>query len=295
VSVRSASETVILESEELSVSILAERGGKITSLFDRGRAREWLISADHELRGPADESTIYDEGDLCGWDEMVPTITSCRLPGTDIELADHGELWRGSWDVVAESPTSITMRAARDLGYSFERTVTLEGSAVVVDYRVIATGERTLELLWAAHPFVALRADTRLTIEGADEFIEVTAVGEQERYEWPDDGLVVAEAITPLTGRKLFAHACAERVAASFTDADGAKLTWSWSSSDVAWLGLWLDNASLSRHVVAVVEPTNASDDSLEVASSRNQSWVLAPGEERRWRLSVVVSSELAR
>jgi galactose mutarotase-like enzyme len=295
VSVLSASATVVLESEELSVSILAERGGKITSLFDRGRAREWLISPDHELRGPADESTIYDEGDLCGWDEMLPTITPCRLPGTDIELADHGELWRGSWDVIAQSPTSVTMRASRDLGFTFERTLTLEGAALVVDYRVIATGGQTLELLWAAHPFVALRADTRLTVAGADEFMKVTAAGEQERYEWPADGLIVAKAIAHLTGRKLFAHARAERVVASFTDADGARLTWSWTSNDAPWLGLWLDNASLSRHVVAVIEPTNAGDDSLEAASSRNQSWVLAAHEERRWGLRVSVSSELAR
>jgi hypothetical protein len=91
------------------------------------------------------------------------------------------------------------------------------------------------------------------------------------------------EGIAPTTGRKLFARARAERVIASFTDEDGARITWSWASSDAPWL--WLDNASLSPHVVAVIEPSNAGDDSLEVASSRNQSWVLAPHEERRWRL----------
>jgi galactose mutarotase-like enzyme len=287
------SATIVLESEELSVSILAERGGKITSLFDRAREREWLVLADHELSGPADESTSYDEGDLCGWDEMLPTITACFLPGTDIELADHGDVWRGSWEVVEASATSVIMRTSHDLGYCFKRTVTLEGPALVVDYLVTATGERTLELLWAAHPFVALRPDTRLTLEGVGEFIEVTANGERERFEWPDDGLVVGQAIAPSTGRKLFAPARAEQIVALLTDANGARLTWSWTD-EAPWLGLWLDNASLSRHVVAVIEPTNASDDSLEVASSRNQSWVLSPGEERRWRLCVSVSSELA-
>jgi hypothetical protein len=286
------SATIVLQSEELSVSMLAARGGKITSLFDRRRAREWLISADVELNGPVDDSTAYDHGDLCGWDEMMPTITACRLPGTDVELADHGDLWRGSWEVSAGSTNSVTMRATRDLGYCFERTVTLDGPTLVVDYRVAATGARTLELLWAAHPFVALRHDTRLDVEGVDEFVEVIADGEAERFEWPKDGLVVADALAPRTGRKLFARACTERVVASLSDADGACLAWSWASKDAPWLGLWLDNASLSRHVVAVIEPTNASDDSLDVASLRNESWVLAPGEERRWRLCASVSSE---
>jgi hypothetical protein len=285
---------VVLQSEELSIAVLAERGGKIISLFDRARAREWLVVADHDLSGPADGSKTYDEGDLCGWDEMLPTITACRLPGTDIELPDHGELWRGSWDLVAESSTSVTMCISSDLGYTFERTITLEGAALVVDYRALATGTRTLELLWAAHPFVALRPDTRLVVEGADEFIEVTASGERAPFEWPVDGLVVEEVIAPLSGRKLFARASEERVSVSFIDTDGATLAWSWSSSDAPWLGLWLDNASLSEHVVAAVEPTNAGDDSLEVASSADQSWVLAPHEERRWRLYVSVLSELA-
>jgi hypothetical protein len=295
VSLRSASATIVLETEELSVSILAERGGKVTSLLDRARAREWLVLADHELSGSADDSMLYDEGDLCGWDEMMPTITPCRLPGTDIELPEHGELWRGAWEVLDESPTSVTMRAERDLGYSFERTLTLDGATLVCDYRVVATGERTLELLWAAHPFVALRPETRLTIEGVDEFIDVTTEGERVLVEWPDDGFVVAAAMVPSTGRKLFARACAQRVDASLTDADGAWLTWSWASSDAPWLGLWLDHGSLSRHVVAVIEPTNADDDSLEVASRSKQSWVLAPRDERRWRLCARVSSEHAR
>jgi hypothetical protein len=294
VSVHSTSATTVLTSAALSVSILAERGGKITSLFDHARGREWLVSADRELSGPADESTIYDEGDLCGWDEMLPTITACRLPGTDIELADHGDLWRGSWDVVAESPASVTMRASRDLGFSFERTVTLEGAALVIDYRLVATGSRTLELLWAAHPFIALRPNTRLVVYGVGEFIEVTATGERVPFDWPADGLVVAVSIAPSTGRKFFARACAGQVGATLIDSDGSTLNWSWPSTDAPWIGLWLDHASLSRHLVAVIEPTNAGDDSLEEASSHHQSWVLAPEEERRWRLRVSVASELA-
>lgn len=291
-SLRSASATIVLETEELSVSILAERGGKVTSLYDRVRDREWLVSADHELGGPADESTPYDRGDLCGWDEMMPTITPCHLPGTDLELPDHGELWRGSWEILAQSSTSATMRAKRGLGYWFERTVALDGAALDVDYRVVATGERTLELLWATHPFVALRPETRLAVRGLDEISEIRADAEQVPFEWPTDGLVVADAIASSTGRKLFARACADRVEASLTDADGSRLTWSWASRDAPWLGLWLDHGSLSRHVTAVIEPTNADDDSLEVASRRGLSWVLRPREERRWRLRACVSGD---
>ncbi len=284
---------MVLETPELSLSILAERGGKITSLFDRVHGREWLIAAEHQLRGPADEATIYDEGDLCGWDEMLPTIAPCRLPGTEIELADHGDLWRGAWDLVAASPSSIATRVTRELGYCFERTLSVEGASLLVDYRVTATGPRTLELLWAAHPFVALRPDTRLLVEGVSGFVEMTANGEQVPYDWPDNGVVVSDAIAPSTGRKIFARAHAERVSALLVDPSGATLTWSWASSDAPWLGLWLDHCSLSAHLVAVVEPTNAGDDSLEVASSRRQSWVLAPHEERRWQVRVSVSSDL--
>jgi len=279
---------IVLETEGVRVELLAHRGGKITSLFDARRGREWLVQAERELEGAPDTSIPYDEGDLCGWDEMMPTIEACRLPGTDRVLADHGELWRTTWEVSSRTATSVTTVVQSDLGYRFERTLTLEESVLVVDYRVIGTSAGPVEYLWAAHPFLSLLPDTRLYLDGAADVTEARDGGAQ-RVDWPLDGLRVAKDIERGTGRKLFARATEESVMASLVDGDGARLTWCWSATGAPWLGLWLDHASLSRHLVAAIEPTTCGEDSLDVASVRGQSMAIAPGEVRRWRICVEV------
>ncbi|MGA7834657.1 MAG: hypothetical protein WCA31_05565 [Acidimicrobiales bacterium] len=285
---QSESSLIVLETDDVRVELLARRGGKITSLFDTSRGREWLVQAERELAGAPDTTVPYDEGDLCGWDEMMPTIEACRLPGTDRVLPDHGELWRTPWEVSGRTASSVTTVVRSDLGYRFERTLTLDANVLTVDYCVVGTGAGPVEYLWAAHPFVVLAPDTRLYLDGAHDVTEAGDDGTQ-RIEWPVDGFRVAKNVEEGSGRKLFARATEDSVGVSLVDEDGARLTWRWSASDAPWLGLWLDHASLSRHLVAAIEPTTSGEDSLEVSSLRGQSMTIAPEEVRQWRISVEV------
>ena len=272
----------------MSVTVVPERGGKVTSLFDRVNRREWLVQADHELVGPADADLPYDEGDLCGWDEMMPTISACRYPGTELVLSDHGELWQRPWTVVTHSTNSIVMAVTGSLDYQFERAISLEGERITVHYRVVA-GAQGLNFLWAAHPFFALGSTTRVSVDGLSGFLEVRSDGGRTDFVWPDDGLTIAQAVAPHRDKKLFARVASDDAEVVLRDPEGPSLAWRWSRADAPWLGVWLDRASLSGHLVAAIEPTNAGDDSLEVAASSGDSWTLAHGEEKRWSISITL------
>jgi hypothetical protein len=272
--------------EHISLSILPERGGKIVSLFDRRARREWLVAPERELGGPADASIPYDEGDLCGWDEMMPTIAACRYPQSRRDLPDHGELWQKSWRVVAQSEDSLVTSVTGDLGYQLEREIHLGTRGVRVDY-LVGAGCDGLEFLWAAHPFFALRSGTRMKFEGFGDFVGDQGDEVAPHGPWPTDEPTIADILAPGLDRKVFAPALAQRVSASLHDPSGAWVRCEWESSDAPWLGLWLDRASLSSHQTAVIEPTGASSDSLEVAARLGQSWKLAPGESRRWSIAI--------
>jgi hypothetical protein len=242
------------------------------------------------LVGPANADVAYDQGDLCGWDEMMPTIAACRYPGSGLALADHGELWQRPWTVVAHSSNSISTTVSGSLGYDFERVISLEAERVNVDYRVVAKADG-LNFLWAAHPFLAVGPDTGVHVDGVSGFCEVHNDGGRTSFNWPHDGLTIGEALAPDTDKKFFARASSDHVAVVLRDAEGPSLTWCWSKEDAPWLGVWLDRASLSSHLVAAIEPTNASDDSLEVAASRGESWALVGGEQRCWSISITVGA----
>lgn len=284
-----------LEAEGIALTMMPERGGKITSLVDTDRGREWLEQADGTLVGPADVEKSFDEGDMSGWDEMMPTISACRYPGATLELPDHGELWRVPWEVTRQSSSSVSTRVnGKVLPYLFERTLTLDNRRVRVEYRV-STSDDDLRFLWAAHPLFALQPGTKVVVDnGSSSFEQVHDDGARTSVSWPDSGVVIADVSDAGQGQKFFTRALSEIVVASLTDPDGTQLTLDWRGSQIPWTGLWLDNCSLSRRPVAAIEPTSAPDDSLEAASLAGQSWMVSPGLAKHWSFELSVSDSRA-
>lgn len=281
-----------ISTEEIVVSLTPERGGKITSLVHRRTGREWLESSGAPLEGPVDAEVLFDDGDMCGWDEMMPTIESCRYPGSTIELADHGELWRQAWTVAASDAASITT-VVRDavLGYRLERTLRVEGPVLSVAYQVTSETDVTRFLLWAAHPLFTHRPETRVVLSGLD-------VGKDEAAEpigaWLNKG-VCLDDFARGESQKLFARVTSEEASASLVDADGTQLTMRWRQSDAPFLGVWLDNCSFSRHPVIALEPTNAGVDALDVAISTpglGALWCLEPEEIRSWQVEIELGGD---
>jgi hypothetical protein len=281
-----------LEAEGIALSMMPERGGKITSLVDTDRGREWLEQAADVLVGPADVQKSFDEGDMSGWDEMMPTISACRYPGATLELPDHGELWRVPWEVTRQSPSSVSTRVqGQALPYIFERTLTLDPRRVRVEYRVSTSGDGELTFLWAAHPLFTLHSGTKVAVDsGSSSFEQVHEDGTRTPVTWPASGVVIADVAGAGQGQKFFTRALIESVGVSLTDPDGAQLTLNWQRSQIPWTGLWLDNCSLSRRPVAAIEPTGASDDSLEASSFAGKSWTVSLGLAKYWNIELSVS-----
>ena len=280
---------IYLEAEGIALTMMPERGGKITSLFDTDHDREWLERSDHVLVGPADVEKSFDEGDMCGWDEMLPTISPCHYPGADLELLDHGELWRVAWDVTQQSSNAVSTRAqGHTLPYLFERTLTLDTRSLRVEYRVSTNGVDDLTFLWAAHPLFSLQPGTRMVVDsGSRSFDLLHDDGSRTLVSWPQIGVVISDVADVGLGQKFFARAQKEHVAVSLTDADGTRVNLGWRSSEIPWLGIWMDNCSLSRRPVAAIEATNGPDDSLEASTLAGQSWTVSPGFDRQWSVEL--------
>lgn len=281
-----------LEAEGIVLTMMPERGGKITSLVDIDRGREWLEQSADVLVGPADVERSFDEGDMSGWDEMMPTISACRYPGVALELPDHGELWRVPWEVTRQSSSSVSTRVqGHVLPYLFERTVTLDARRVRVEYQVSTSSDDELTFLWAAHPLFALQTGTRVVLESGTSSVEqLHEDGTRTPVTWPGSGVVIADVVGAGQGQKFFARALNESVGVSLIDLDGAQLTLNWQRSQIPWTGLWLDNCSLSRRPVAAIEPTGAPDDSLEASSLAGESWTVSPGLAKHWSIELSVS-----
>jgi galactose mutarotase-like enzyme len=159
-------------------------GGKLVSL--RLAGREWLWTSDTLVRrapgeaDAADDASYVETADTGGFDECLPTVGACTLPGdlpgpaAGVRLPDHGELWSqhaptertaAPADAGRGAESAVTRWSGRRLRYAFARTVTVEADgAVRMEYALTSTADAPLPFLWSSHPLLALSPDTRLDL-----------------------------------------------------------------------------------------------------------------------------------
>lgn len=195
--------TVQIQNEALTITLIPELGGKISSLRDRRSGREWLWRhprmAYQRVAHGATYTTVADTG---GWDECFPTVAPCAYPAPPwhgAALQDHGELWSQPADLhIDEAAESITVHTGWQgvaLPYVFQRSITI-GDAAMLRFSYAATNhsDDALHAIWSAHPLLAIEPGMRLEIPASARFNRWAAV--------PPDLLAKDRGIAyPLTAR----------------------------------------------------------------------------------------------
>jgi galactose mutarotase-like enzyme len=288
--------SVTLSSDQLSVTVLAGRGARITSLRNVRDGREWLLQSREPALGARPEpDTIFTETDNYGWDEMFPTVDACTFP-TDPYLGtpvpDHGELWSRPWEVVQETDVLVSHRLRSDrFGYTFERTLRLEGATLRGDYRCVVnagTGA-ALPLLWTPHPQFFMNEGTRLELPGQRSTVLDTSTPDNLRtVAWTGD-LVVERDVEPGGDRMVYLHPEDEVDHATLLDPLGSWLRMSWDRSFAPYLGFWQDHGRYTRARVLAVEPSNGFFDELGRACRNEMVTRFAPGEPVTWWVEVAL------
>jgi galactose mutarotase-like enzyme len=287
---------VTLSSDQMSVTVLASHGARITNVRNVVDGREWLSQALDSTRGGRLESdATFTETDHCGWDEMFPSVDACVFPSDPylgIAVPDHGELWSRPWDVVEESDTLLSQRVrSLRFGYSFERTLRLEGTTLRCDYRcrVDSGVESALPLLWALHPQFQMIEGTRLSLTGQRSTVLDTSSPEDVRaVAWAGD-LVVQRDVKPGSDRMFYLRPDDDVEHATLVDPSGSWLRVTWDRSFAPYLGIWADHGRYTSGPVMAIEPTNGFFDELARASENKLVTLFRPGEVVTWWVEVTL------
>ncbi len=264
--------------DQITVVVVPERGGKIVSLLD-SRHREWLAqpAADIDI---GDLGGTFTDGDMCGWDECAPTIVACDVDG--VALPDHGELWSRSW-----SETDGTLHVScPSYGYTFSRSAAVRDTTLRLRYRVVA-GSRRVPMLWAAHPqFQAFPGTTVSVSEHAGHAWNVLADPAQRTQISPD--LLRMDTVQAGSARKFYLDPGLRTNRVDLLHADGSRLQMHWSE-EVPYVGVWFDRGRYAPHDVIAIEPCTGFYDSCRTALSRNALTMIKPRDILEWTVSVTV------
>jgi hypothetical protein len=162
---------VVLENDQLRLTVLPELGGRLWSIVDRARGEELLWHHPTLPLSAVTPGAGYDDAFAGGWDELFPSDAAVEVYG--IAFPDHGEWWSQPWEwQVVEEPEALTLSLAGS-GYATPhdalRTITLHRSGATFTWRtqITNTGDVEIPYIWRHHPALPIRRGSRLELPPA--------------------------------------------------------------------------------------------------------------------------------
>jgi len=306
----------VLESAAMRVSMLPELGAKLVSIFDKRLQHEWLLDPGTRPVQPVPYGATFIEQDMCGWDEMFPTIKACTYPAPGPYqgrvMPDHGEVWALGWQREESAADVLDFSVSgKALPYRFGRSACFtEADAVLLRYRVKNTGDQPLACLWASHPQFTVTPATELIFPpDVTEIVNVRdgdlrdgnvlgPVG--QRHSWPLATTVEGKPLhlnrigpaSLKTCRKFYvAPESLIGWAGLYKPESGNWLRMEWSPEQVPYVGIWVDEGAVNTEATFAIEISTGYHDSLVTAWEKQRLTVLAAQESYAWDVTVRLGS----
>jgi hypothetical protein len=296
-------ETLTLQNAFLQVQILPEFGGKIISLRSLRTGEEFILPP---LKGyrHASSTADFSEHDGGGFDECLPSVSSCEGVTRESAVPDHGDLWRVRWQVDSQEDGIVLHADARSRPLRLTRRAALEGSCLVLDYDLQNLSDTSTNWLWSAHPLLRVDAGDQVVLP--DEVDQVTVEYMASRLfksnsaiGWPN-ARSTSDVMTDLskvgekdgaTAYKLFAQMDKTGWGALYRHRVGQGLVIRFDPAALRYLGIWIclgawPEAGEKQYTVAL-EPTTSNSDSLAAAQQNGTGRRLDARAHCRWRLEI--------
>jgi len=157
-------------------AVITLRGSKMVSLLDKISGRELLLQSKSDMLLQGGYDTDYNAVDVCGFDEMFPTIDACFCeapPWEGTRLPDHGEVWDLDWDCAAVGDCIQAQVHGVRLPYALTKSIYFSSDTVLrIDYNLQNLSPFDMDFVWAAHAMFAMEGNSAVLLpEGCNSGI----------------------------------------------------------------------------------------------------------------------------
>lgn len=289
-------DAIILENEHLRAVIITKLGGRVWTLEDRVRGRQWIWHRKGvPLIGHA-PGAVYDDVWAGGWEELFPNDAAGTFEGRD--LPDHGEWWTMAFGAASETSgaaATVSLSAmSRIIRAECTKVFSLphDASALTVSYRIRSLESEPFHFLFKQHLPIHITPACQLILPGGRAEEVDQSFGSIMRgagpCQWPGtkdvNGRIVDLRLIPpassharefLYVRDLPAHWC------GVDDmGHGASIRMEFEGRQVPFVWLFLSYGGWCDTYTAVLEPCTNLPKDLGQAVRLGQSARLAPGDE---------------
>ncbi len=302
----------------LSLTLVPELGGKISSLRDERTGREWLWRHPrlaYQTVPPAGGRSYVAEADTGGWDECFPSVAPCPYPSAPwagAAIQDHGELWsQAAIPEVTESAETILLRTrwrGIALPYVFERTITLAANSarLRVDYTAANKAEAPIQFIWCLHALLAIEPGMELRLPPSARFNrwgtlppDLLTQDRDLRFPLIARGLDLTTLPEPSAGMalKLWSDPLPEGEGWAMLHARDGEFRMTWDTARLPQVAFWMNLGAWAGDGGAPyfnlgLEPCIGAQDSLaEAVTQRHLFATLPPRGSRAWGLEIELTA----
>src|SRR5215472_5978039 len=279
-----------LESELVSLSILAEPGAKVYDLVWKPTGRQVLWQNPRIRPQPFPIDSNFDNYWCGGWDEGFPTCDACEHNGES--YPNLGELRSIRW--VLNKLESRGEEAAAEL-FAFGpitpvravKRVAVCGASVSVRYEVTNIGPLPFDFIWGSHPALAITDRTVLHIPAETGIVQLSSTpslgAPGQQYKWPMVGTTDMTRVQSVSAGVFCGHYATGLRAGGYSvefRGEDLGLAVRFDREQCPWLWLWLVYGGWRGFHHVIIEPWTSYPVNLAEAARNGTSRKLAPGEK---------------
>lgn len=303
---------ITLENERLVIKVIPQSGGKIQSIYDKKKNKEFLYQAPGEEYIISGYDDPFEKGECSGFDEMFPSIDACLYPDKpweDVKIPDHGEVWPLQWDHEISGHDLKLKVCGMQFPYILYKKISFTGERKIrIEYRAENLSDSDFKFLWVAHPLFNCNEYTRILMPPCvKEIFNVNRDssvlgGYGQIHRWPqtidlNGNIVDISKVNPRTRNKCEKYYALNKLeqgwCALHDTESGDMVEFSFPEEKVPYLGVWVTEGGFNDQYNVAMEPCTGSFDNLQVADSRGVAGVLKPNSEYCWFLEIAFTENI--
>lgn len=301
--------SIILENEYMEAVFLPEYGGKLASLIDKKRNKEWLFQAKEEKLEIPEYGADFSAYDSSGFDDVFPSIDRCLYPENGKVIPDHGEVWALPWELKVEEGTLIFQVKSPVFPYTLKKELTLDEKRLQFNYTVLNKDkENPFYYIWTPHALLNCSTSTELMTEEHMKTIMSVEHATEHLGEWGTihpyplthsykTGKVMdlskVESATAGNCEKFYFMEKAKEGKCGVRDNEsGSVLMYDYPHDKIPYLAVWKTQGGYRGDYNIALEPCTGVYDNLYVAHAIKKASSVEPGSKSSWSFGMIVGGE---
>ncbi len=295
----------ILENDVLRVTILPEKGGKLSSILYKPTQSELLFQNPKNRFEAAEWGSDFSKFEACGFDDAFPNVDKeiFVYRGIEYNYPDHGEIWTAQFESWMEEDACALSWESRRYRYRYCKKVRIENHTVKIDYRIDNQTDQPLPCIWTMHCLMKMTPEMRFYFpEGTSRVENVfdnPYLGSEGRtLDYPEDrtaGRVLCLDRPPKEGAVKYyaAGRVSEGNCGMYYPEWGLRVRISFPADILPYLGLWITAGGYRGDYNCAMEPCSAYYDSVRKAKSKmGEVPSIAAGGSMQFEIGITVEED---